>query len=114
MDLEAVRNHCMSLLGATEGFPFGSDTLVFKVGGKMFALTDADMFTYINIKVSPEVGIEMRERYPAVQPGYHMDKRHWVTVMMDGSLPPKLINDWITESHRLVMQGLTRNKLMSL
>ncbi|MCU0335346.1 MAG: MmcQ/YjbR family DNA-binding protein, partial [Chitinophagaceae bacterium] len=78
----------------TEGFPFDSNTLVFKVAGKMFALTDVDLFASINLKCDPEQAQELRERYAAVQPGYHMNKQHWNSIAMDGSIGRQLLLQW--------------------
>lgn len=82
--------------------------------GKMFALTDLDLFTSINLKCVPEVGVELRERYPAVQEGYHMNKKHWITLQMDGSIPDNLIKAWIEESYNLVIQSLTKSQKTTL
>lgn len=110
MNIESYRNICMDMQGVTEEFPFDKNTLVFKVMGKMFALTDLDLFTSINLKCTPEAGVELRERNPAVQPGYHMNKKHWITVQMDGSVPDKLLKSWIVESYNLVAKTLTRSQ----
>jgi predicted DNA-binding protein (MmcQ/YjbR family) len=88
--------------GVTEEFPFGIDTLVFKVNGKMFALTDIESFESINLKSLPEDAAQLREQYPAVQPGYHMNKKHWNTVIMNGSISDKLVKEWIDQSYDLV------------
>ena len=114
MNIESYRNICMDMKGVTEEFPFDKSTLVFKVMGKMFALTDLDLFTSINLKCLPEVGVELRERYPAVQPGYHMNKKHWITVQMDGSIPDKLLKSWIIESYNLVTKSLTKSQKSAL
>ncbi|MEQ8423795.1 MAG: MmcQ/YjbR family DNA-binding protein [Cyclobacteriaceae bacterium] len=110
MNIESFRDFCIQLKGVTEEFPFDKNTLVFKVMGKMFALTDLDLFTSINLKCLPETGIELRERFPAVLPGYHMNKRHWITVMIDGSIPDKLLKAWILESYNLVTKSLTKSQ----
>lgn len=114
MNIESFRNFCMQMKGVTEEFPFGENTLVYKVMGKMFALTDLDLFTSVNLKVQPEVGADLRERFPAVQPGYHMNKMHWITVEMDGSVPDRLLRDWIKESYRLVTKSLTKSQKATL
>lgn len=114
MNLEGFRNHCLSKKGATEEFPFDRVTLVMKVMGKMFALTDIDEFSGINIKTDPEQGAELRERYPSVQPGYHMNKRHWITVLIDGSIPDKLILQWLDQSYDLVVAKLTKSQKSAL
>jgi len=74
----------------------------------MFALTDINDFESVNLKVDPERGVELRERYPAVQPGYHMNKKHWITVMMDGTVSDKLLKQWIDHSYDLVANRLTK------
>jgi predicted DNA-binding protein (MmcQ/YjbR family) len=105
---------CLSLKGVTEEFPFGENTLVHKVMGKMFALTDIENFKSINLKVNPETGVELRERYPSVLPGYHMNKKHWITVMMDGSVPDRQLRQWILDSYNLVAAGLTKTEQRAL
>jgi predicted DNA-binding protein (MmcQ/YjbR family) len=108
MDIERYRTFCLAKKGVTEEFPFGSETMVFKVIGKMFALTNVETFASVNLKVDPEVGIELREKYESVQPGYHMNKKHWITVLMDGSIPDKLIYEWIDNSYMLVASSLPK------
>jgi predicted DNA-binding protein (MmcQ/YjbR family) len=102
VNLESFRDHCLKKEGVTEEFPFGVDTLVFKVNGKMFALTDIESFESINLKCLPEDAVQLREQYPAVQPGYHMNKKHWNTVIIDGSISDKLVKEWIDQSYNLV------------
>lgn len=114
MDIESFRAYCLKKKGVTEEFPFGEGVLVFKVMGKMFALTDVETFESVNLKVDPEKGAELREAYPAVQPGYHMNKKHWNTVMMDGSLPDKLVREWIDDSYALVASKLTKREKSAL
>lgn len=82
--------------------------------GKMFALTDIELFQSINLKVDPERGAELREQYSSVQPGYHMNKKHWITVHMDGSIADKLIKQWIDHSYDLVVAGLTKTAKRTL
>jgi predicted DNA-binding protein (MmcQ/YjbR family) len=106
--LGALRDFCLAKKAVTEEFPFDAQTLVFKVAGKMFAATDVDLFESINLKVEPERGVELREKYPAVQPGYHMNKKHWITVAMDGSLPDTLVLALVDDSYRLVAMGLPK------
>lgn len=109
-DLRAL---CAALPHSRETFPFGATTLVFKVGpdaaGKMYALTDvqADPVT-VSVKVRPERGDELRAAHHAITPGYHLNKRHWVTVTLDGRVPPELIRELLVGSHALVVGGLTR------
>ena len=104
-----VRGVCAALPGSRETFPFGAATLVFKVAGKMYALTDltADPVT-LSLKVRPEDGEALRATYPAVQPGYHLNKRHWVTVTLDGTVPEGAVCELLAGSHALVVAGLTR------
>lgn len=109
MDTETFRGHCLSKKGVSEEFPFGENVLVYKVMGRMFALADMEDFTSINLKVDPEIGIELRERYTSVLEAYHMNKKHWITVMMDGKIPDRLINQWIDNSYDLVKAGLTKS-----
>ncbi len=108
MNIEQFRNHCLKKKGVTEEFPFGNETLVYKVMGKLFALTGVDNFESINLKCDPEEGVLLREKYDAVQPGYHMNKKHWNTVMLDGSLTDKLVFKLIDDSYNLVAAGLTK------
>lgn len=114
MNIESYRTFCLSHKGVTEEFPFGENTLVYKVMGKMFALTDVESFESINLKVDPEAGVNLRERYAAVQPGYHMNKKHWITVVMDGSISDKLIRQWTDNSYELVASGLTKSQKLAL
>lgn len=108
MNIEDFRSYCLSLKGTEEGLPFGDETLVFKVMGKIFALNGITMFTSVNLKCDPERAVELREQYPAVIPGYHMNKRHWNTVLMDGSIPDRLLKEWIKHSYELVVASLTK------
>lgn len=109
MHVELFRSHCLGKKGVTEEFPFGENVLVYKVMGKMFALADLQDFSSINLKVEPEVGIELRERYASVQEAYHMNKKHWITVMVDGKVSDKLIREWIDNSYDLVKTGLCKS-----
>jgi predicted DNA-binding protein (MmcQ/YjbR family) len=102
MDIVALRDYCITKKGASESFPFGEDTLVFKVKGKIFALVNLDGELSINLKCDPSLAIELRERFSAVIPGYHMNKKHWNTVMLNGSVPDKEVFSWIDHSFDLV------------
>ena len=108
MHLEEFRNYCLDKPGVTEGFPFDDNALVFKVMGKIFTITDVGNFESINLKCDPEEAIELRERYSCVIPGYHMNKKHWNTILMDNSIPDQLIIEWIDNSYNLVAQSLTK------
>lgn len=110
MDIESFRQFCLSFPDVSEEFPFGPETLVFKVKGKMFALTDLDLFVSINLKCDPDEAIELRERYPAVQPGYHMNKKHWNTILMDNSIPDRTLKEWIENSYQLVRASLPKSQ----
>ena len=114
MNIESFRSYCLAKKGVTEEFPFGDDTPVYKVAGKMFALTDLETFSSVNLKVSPEIGVELREKFPAVEPGYHMNKKHWITVQNDGSIPDKLLRQWVDNSYDLVVSGLTKKQKSAL
>ena len=113
MSPETLREFCLSLKAVTESFPFDDDALVFKVMGKMFALTSLEDRT-LSVKCDPEKAIVLREQYPSVTPGYHMSKKHWNTIQLNGSIPDTLIREWIVDSYRLVAAGLTRKQRDSL
>ncbi len=108
MTLAAFRAHCMRLPGFSEDLPFDENTLAFRVGGKIFALMDVDLFVSVNLKCDPERAIELREQYPAITPGYHMNKQHWNTVLTDGSVPPKLLLELADHSYALVRASLPK------
>ncbi|MCD4736352.1 MAG: MmcQ/YjbR family DNA-binding protein [Bacteroidales bacterium] len=106
MNIEEFRAYCLQKRGVTESFPFDQTTLVFKVLGKMFTLTDTEEEFSVNLKCKPETAIELREKYPSVIPGYHMNKKHWNTVRINGSVCDDLLYQWIDESYRLVISKL--------
>lgn len=109
MHLDELRDYCLSKKGVEEGFPFGEDTLVFKVMGKMFLLTGIDSRpVQFNAKCNPEKAIELRENFSCVIPGYHMNKQHWNTIICDGSAGRKQIQEWIDDSYNLVVSSLTK------
>ena len=115
MDIEKLREYCLKKKGVTEGFPFNEETLVFKVMGKMFCLTNLTPPLSINLKCDPEKAIELREVYDFVQPGYHMNKQHWNTIDLVAVINPKLVYGWIDDSYNLVVESLTktlRNELL--
>ncbi len=116
MDIETLREYCLSKKSVTEEFPFGEETLVFKAGNKIFLLTDLGSNPLqFNVKCDPDKAIELREQYDAVQPGYHMNKKHWNTVTVDGSIPHQLLKEMIDESYNLIVQSLPqkiRNELV--
>lgn len=108
MFIDEFRDYCLGKNAVTEEFPFDEKTLVFKVAGKMFALTSVDHFQSINLKADPEKSIDLRETYQGVNPGYHMSKKHWNTISVDSDVPDKLILELIDNSYQLVAKGLTR------
>ena len=109
MHLDEIREYCLLKKGVEECTPFGDDTLVFKVMGKMFLLAGIESEpVQFNAKCEPEKAIELREKYQCVQPGYHMNKQHWNTIICDGSVSDKLIKQWIDESYTLVVMSLTK------
>lgn len=109
MNLDNLRAHCLSKSGVTEETPFDAMTLVYKVGGKIFALTGLnDNPLEVNLKCDPERAIELREQYAAVRPGYHMNKTHWNTVVADGSIRDSLLREWVDHSYELVVRSLPK------
>ncbi len=108
MNLEEIRDHCLAKPGVSEGLPFGEDTLVFKVGEKLFLLASISSGTQFNVKCDPELAIELREHHPEVQPGYHMNKKHWNTVHTNGSLSRRQLIDMIDHSYDLVFKSLPK------
>lgn len=108
MNIEEIRNYCLSKKATAESMPFGDDTLVIKVAGKMFLLANLDGPLSINIKALPEEVIDRLERFPEVQPGYHMNKKHWILVKLDFPHDDSQIKEWIDESYSLVVESLPR------
>ena len=105
MNIETLREYCLSKPGAEESQPFGPDTLVFKVKGKIFLITGFDSEPLrFNIKCDPDKAIELREVYPCVSTGNHMNKKHWNTVSVDGSVSSKILKQWIDHSYQLVIE----------
>ena len=114
MNIEEYRNYCLSLPETSEKMPFDENTLVFYVKNKMFALTNVDNFDYINLKCDPELAITLREEYGAVRPGFHMSKKHWNTVDMDGSIANSTLKEWIYNSYKLVIKGMPKKDQVGL
>ena len=109
MDLTQFREYCLGKACATEGMPFGPDVLVFKIGGKIFALAALDeMPTIVNLKCDPDLALELRDRYEQVTPGYHMNKRHWNSVEIEGGLPDAELRKMIDHSYDLVAKKLPK------
>ena len=114
MNIESFRDYCLAKKGVTEELPFGPDTLVFKVMGKMFALTGIDTFDFVNLKCDPERAIDLRAEYPSITPGYHMNKAQWNSVGCDGTVQDSLFIELIDHSYDLVVAGLTKSKKAEL
>lgn len=114
MTLEEFRDFCLSFPGTSEHTPFDEVTLVFKVGNKMFALANMDIFQSFNVKCNPERAIDLREQYSEVLPGYHMSKVHWNTVSVTGSLSDKMLKSFIEDSYHLVRSSLTKKEQATL
>jgi predicted DNA-binding protein (MmcQ/YjbR family) len=111
MTADALRRWCLSHAGATEEFPFGERASVFKVGGKMFALSVLESHPLeVSVKCDPELAEGLRATYPAVRPGYHLNKRHWITITLDGSLPHGTVRELIQDSYDLVVSGLSAKR----
>ncbi len=110
MNIEEFRKFCLQLKGAHESFPFDESTLVFKVGNKMFALMGLDNIDSptANIKGDPERNIQLREEYEGINPGFHMNKKHWNTITLDSDVKDSLIRELTRESYNLVVKSLTK------
>ena len=109
MHLDELREYCLLKKGVEECLPFGDDTLVFKVMGKMFLLTGIESQpVQFNVKCDPDKAIELREKYSCILPGYHMNKQHWNTIICDGSVSKKQIQEWIDDSYNLIVSSLTK------
>ena len=109
MTFDTFRSYCLAKPHTTESMPFDEETLVFKVAGKMFALTDTmSLPLSVNLKCQPELALELRERYDAVRPGYHQNKKHWNTVVMDGTIPASELREMIDHSYDVVVAGLPK------
>jgi predicted DNA-binding protein (MmcQ/YjbR family) len=103
MNIETLREYCLSKPGAEETLPFGPDTLVYKVRGKVFLLTGLDEEEFrFNVKCDPDRAVELREEFPCVLPGWHMNKKHWNTIVVDGSVSVQQLKEWIDHSYELV------------
>jgi len=109
MDAAELRGWCLGQNGAVEDFPFTPEHSVFKVAGKMFALSALEREPLeVSVKCEPELAVELRNSYSAIRPGYHLNKRHWNTITLDGSIPDKLVRDMIEDSYDLVVSALPK------
>src|SRR2546425_4986802 len=110
MELSDFREYCLSKPGAVEETPFGPDTLVFKVGGKIFALAALDEVpTTVNLKCEPDLALDLRDRYQQVTPGYHMNKKHWNTVEIETGIPDAEVRKMVDDSYNLVVRTLPKS-----
>jgi predicted DNA-binding protein (MmcQ/YjbR family) len=115
MDAAELRDHCLSFAGSEETFPFGPNTSVFKVAGKMFALSQLGAESLrVSVKCEPDLAEALRAANPAVIPGYHLNKRHWNTVIVDGSLPDQTVCDMVEDSYDLVVSKLPQTRRRAL
>ena len=117
MNIEELREYCIAKKAVTESFPFDEETLVFKVMNKMFLLTNINKDLSMNVKCNPEKAIELREQYSSVIPGWHMNKKHWNTVDIEGSISDQQLKEWIDHSYDLIVASLTKklqNELLSM
>ncbi len=114
MDLETVREYCLNKKGVTESLPFDEDTPVYKVMGKIFLIANINPPVSINIKCDPEKAVELREHFSAVTPGYHMNKMHWNTILLENAIPNKFILEWIDDSYNLIVDGLKKTEKQKL
>ena len=115
MNIESFREHCLKKPGTTEETPFGPEDLVFKVGGKMFAIAALmEVPARVNLKCDPDLALELRDRYEQVTPGYHMNKKHWNTVELSGGIPEAEMRKMIDHSYDLVVQSLPKAKRAKL
>ena len=111
MDQYELKAVCLTLPGAREEFPFGDEVSVFKVGGKMFALSILDHSPLqLSVKCEPELAVQLRAAHPAIVPGYHLNKRHWNTITLDGSLPDQMVTDLLIDSYDLVVASLPKSR----
>jgi predicted DNA-binding protein (MmcQ/YjbR family) len=114
MKINFFRDYCLNKPGVSEDTPFDENTLCFKIGGKIFAIIDIEQFQSVNLKCDPERAIELREQFEGIQAGYHMNKKHWNTVLFDGSVSDKLILELVDHSYGLVLNSLPKTKINNI
>lgn len=114
MKINFFRDYCLNKPGVSEDTPFDENTLCFKIGGKIFAIIDIEEFQSVNLKCDPERAIELREQFEGIQAGYHMNKKHWNTVLFDGSVSDKLILELVDHSYDLVLNSLPKTKINNI
>ena len=111
MNIEEIREYCLSKPGVTEGFPFNDTSLVFKVAGKMFALLDlSEESRGISLKCDPELAVELREQHPEVTGAYHFNKKHWNGVNLKGSITDSQLKEWIDHSYTIIVESLPKSR----
>ncbi len=110
MNIEEYRDYCLSLNGVTEDFPFGEQTLVFRVGDKMFALANIDEYKFVNLKCDPDEAVILREQYEGISPGWHMSKKHWNSVATFSDVDDELFKKLIKDSYDLVVKSLPKKE----
>ena len=110
MNIEEFRNFCLSFKAATEDLPFDEKTLVFKIMNKMFALVDIDDYNYVNLKCEPQKCEELRDEYDGISLGFHMNKKHWVSVKTDSSISDELMKKLVSDSYNLIVSKLTKKQ----
>lgn len=108
MYLDELREYCLQKKGTSEDTPFGPDTLVFRVMGKIFAITNIDVYEFVNLKCDPERAIELRDQHAGIKPGWHMNKKHWNSVMSDGSVGENLFKELVDHSYELIVSSLPK------
>ena len=114
MKINFFRDYCLNKPGVSEDTPFDENTLCFKIGGKIFAIIDIEEFQSVNLKCDPERAIELREQFEGIKAGYHMNKKHWNTVLFDGSVSDKLILELVDHSYDLVLNSLPKTKINNI
>mgnify|MGYP000518902356 CR=1 FL=1 len=114
MNIEDFRTYCLTKPGTTEDFPFDNKTLVFKVMGKMFALTSIESFSSVNLKCDPEKALDLRADYSGILPGYHMNKKHWNTVSVNEDVTDQMVRELTDHSYQLVVKSLPKKLRLEL
>ena len=114
MHLDELREYCLQKKGTSEDTPFGPETLVFRVMGKIFAITGIDEYEFVNLKCDPERALELREEHLGIKPGWHMNKQHWNSVMTDGSVGENLFKELVDHSYDLIVASLPRKVRLEL
>ncbi len=114
MDLESLHNYCLSLKGSEESQPFGPENIVLKVKNKIFGIIALNDPLSINLKCDPEKALELREQFSFVQPGYHMNKKHWNTIILEDIVTDRLVKEWIDHSYKLIVNSLSSKEQKEL